>query len=294
MSGESTSTTLVGFYNDAVVSKLVAPYAIDANPAMLHIRTEMTPPGTKTHSFARVTKDTALSGTITEATGLSNTALDADNVDAAVAEIGIMRQFTKFGEKTSQLGTGGLHQLALEDGVMMNLEKYETDIWAQWANASTSVGTSGAAFTLADYAAALSQHTINKSRGKVVFMLTGTQGKNLRAEVVASGAAWLANGSGNRVLEQTDDDGFMGSLMGSNIYTNNLAATSGANKIGCALVDGGLNPRGGSTAASVAWMPEQAALPNVAFSGGLQIAVTMAYGLIEVLDYAYVKIATIA
>src|SRR5688572_9274114 len=101
MSGESTSTTLVGLYNDAVVSHLVAPYAIDPNPFMLHVRTEPTPAGTKTHSFARWTKDTALSGTITEGTGLSNTALDSDNVDASVAEVGIMRQFTKFGERTN-------------------------------------------------------------------------------------------------------------------------------------------------------------------------------------------------
>lgn len=295
MSGESTATTLVGFYNDAVVSKLVAPYAIDANPMMLHVRTEMTPPGTKVHSFARVTKDTALSGTITEATGLSNTALDADNVDATVAEIGIMRQFTKFGERTNMLGADGLHNLGIDDGVKMNLEKFETDLWDQASNASTSVGTSGAAFTIADFAAGLSQLTINKAKGKAVAMLTATQGKNLRAEVASSGAAFLATGTGNKILEQTEDDGFMGTFMGANVYTNNLAESSGANKLGLFIVDGGgANPENCAVAASVAWFPEVASLPNVAFSGGLQMAITMAYGSVEVLDYAYVKIATVA
>jgi hypothetical protein len=295
MSGESTSTTLAGFYNDAVVSKLVAPYAIDANVMMLHVRTEPTPPGTKTHSFARVTKDTALSGTITEASGLSNTALDADNVDASVAEIGIMRQFTKFGERTNMLGTDGLHSLGLDDGVKMNLEKYETDLWAEASNASTTTGTSGMAFTIADFAAGLSQLAINKAKGKAVALLSGTQGKNLRAEVASSGAAFLANGSGNVILQQTEDDGFMGSFMGANVFTNNLAESSGANKLGLFMIDGGgAKPEQCSTGASIAWMPEVAALPNVAFSGGLQMAITMAYGIIEILDYAYVKIATIA
>jgi hypothetical protein len=295
MSGESTSATLAGFYNDAVVSKLVAPYAIDANVMFPRVRTEMTPPGTKTHSFARVTKDTALSGTITEGNGLSNTALDTDNVDASVAEIGIMRQFTKFGEKTNMLGADGLHNLGLDDGVKMNLEKLETDCWAEASNASTSVGTSGAAFTIADYAAGISQLAINKAKGKAVALLSGTQAKNLRAEVASSGAVFLSNGNGNKILEQTEDDGFMGTFMGANVFTNNLAESSGANKLGLFMVDGGSGkPEQCSTGLSIAWMPEVASLPNVAFSGGLQMAITMAYGIIEILDYAYVKIATIA
>jgi hypothetical protein len=295
MTAESTSTTLVGHYNDAVVEMLTAPYAIDPNPFLAHVRAVATPPGTKVHSFPRVTKDTALSGTITEATGLSNTALDTANADATVAEVGILRQFTKFAERTNLLGTDGLHRLAYEDGTKMCLEKAETDLWAEASNASTSVGTSGAAFTIADFAAALSQHVINKSKGKVVFLLSATQGKNLRAEIASSGAAFLSGGSGDAILAQTAADGFMGTFMGSEVFTNNLAESSGANKLGLAMIDGsGPNPENCATAMSVAWMPEVAQLPNIVLSGGAQIAITMCYGIVEVIDYAYVGIATIA
>jgi hypothetical protein len=295
MTAESTTTTLVGHLNDAVVEMLTAPYAINPNPFLAHVRAVPTPRGTLVHSFPRVTKDTALSGTITEATGLSNVALDTANADATVAEVGIMRQFTKLAERTSLLGTEGLHRLAIEDGVAMCLEKAETDLWAEASNASTSVGTSGAAFTIANFAAALSQHVINKSKGTVVFLLSATQGKNLRAEIASSGAAFLSTGSGDQILAQTAADGYMGTFMGSNVFTNNLAESSSADKIGLAMIDGGgANPENCATAMSVCWMPEVVALPNIALSGGLTMATTMAYGIVEVLDYAYVGILTIA
>lgn len=296
MSAESTATTLAGHLNDAVVEMLTAPYAIDANPFLAHVRAMPTPKGTKVHSFPRITKDTALSGTITEATGLSNVALDTANADATVAEVGIMRQFTKFAERTSLLGTDGLHRMAIEDGVKMCLEKAETDLWAEASNASTTVGTSGAAFTIANFAGALSQHVVNKSRGTVVFLLSGTQGKNLRAEIASSGAAFLTTGSGDQILAQTAADGYMGTFMGSNVFTNNLAESDGgANKIGLAMIDGsGANPENCATAMSIAWMPEVASLPNIVLSGGLQMAITMCYGIVEVIDYAYVGLVTIA
>lgn len=295
MTAESTSSTLVGHYNDAVVEKLTAPYAIDPNPFIMHVRSAPTPPGTKVHSFPRVTKDTALSGTITEATGLSNTALDTANADATVAEVGIMRQFTRYAEVTNALGHDGLHNLAVEDGVAMCLEKAETDLWAEASNASTTVGTSGQAFTIANYAGALAQHTINKSKGKVVFLLSATQGKNLRNEIAASGAAFLSDGSGNEILKQAQDDGYMGTFMGCPIYTNNLAESSGADKIGLAMIRGdGAKPEQCATAMSVTWMPRMVQLPNIALSGGMQMAITMCYGIVEVIDYAYVGIVTLA
>lgn len=296
MSAESTTSTLVGHLNDAVVEMLTAPYAIDPNPFLAHVRAVPTPRGTKVHSFPRVTKDTALSGTITEATGLSNVALDTANADATVAEVGIMRQFTKLAERTSLLGTDGLHRLAIEDGVKMCLEKAETDLWAEASNASTSVGTSTLAFTIANFAAALSQHVINKSKGTVVFLLSATQGKNLRAEIASSGAAFLTTGAGDQILAQTAADGYMGTFMGSNVFTNNLAESDGGTgKIGLAMIDGGgANPENCATAMSVCWMPEVVSLPNIALSGGLTMATTMAYGIVEVLDYAYVGINTLA
>ncbi|HYF01274.1 MAG TPA: hypothetical protein VEJ18_20290 [Planctomycetota bacterium] len=294
MANESTTATLTGWLNTSVLSKVVAPYAIDPNPAQLHVRVEPLAPGTKTAAFSKITKDTALSGTITEATGLSNVAFDTAAVTAAVAEVGILRQFTKLGERTNMLGPDGLHREAIEDGVRMCLEKLETDVWAEFVNASTSVGTSGAAFTVANVAGAIAQHTVNKSVGPIVGFLPATAAKNLRADVVASGSSIFATGAGNELLAQTQADGFMGSFMGIPHYTNNLGTASGANTIGAYMVDGG-GPfaKNCSTGMALGWMPEVAANTTPALSGGMLMAITMAYGLVEVLDYAYVKTTTI-
>lgn len=296
MSGESTSSTLTGWLNSQVISRVIAPYAIDPNPAQLHVRVEMLPPATKVHAFSTITKDTALSGTITEANGLANTAYDTANATATVAEVGILRQFTKLGERTNLLGPDGLHRAALEDGVKMCLEKFETDCWAQFANASTSAGVSGSTFKVSDVASALGQLLINKAKGNPVALLPATASKNLRADVVSNAAGIFAAGAGNNLLARTGDDGYMGDFMNVPFYTNNLAATSGADKVGAFMIDGnGSNPSEWcSTGASVGWMPEPAQWSNPVFSGGMQMAITMAYGLVEVIDYAYVKITTIA
>jgi hypothetical protein len=296
MSGETTTSTATGWLQASNLTVNSAPYAIDPNPAMLHIRTEMMGPGSKVKAFSKETKDTALSGNITEATGLSNTAWDTAQVTATAAEWGIMRQLTKFAERTNVYGPEGLQYRMQTDGVAMCLERWEALIWAEWANASTTVGTSGAAMTLADIGSAFAQHTINKSNGQIVFMLTATQSKNVRNEALSSGAAFLANGSGAGILRQTQPGGYVGNILGADLFTNNLGTASGANTLGCAMIDAaapGADPVNGATAAAVVWMPESFMIGNAAMSGGAQIAVTMCAGLVEVLDFAYVKIATI-
>ncbi len=294
MAGESTSSTLTGWYVTQL-SNVPAWYALDPNPAQDRLRVEGLDRGSKVKAFSRITKDTALSGTITEATGLSNTALDTDQVTATVAEVGILRQFTKLAERTNLMGPGGLLAVAVEDGVKMCLEKFETDTWAQFANASTSVGTSGAAYTIANSVQAQSQHVVNKSRGNIAFMMAATAGKNLRQDIVATGGAIFGAGAGDGMLRKTDTStGYMGNFLGDDYYTNNLASTSGADSIGAAVIDNTAPPEEAATGCALGWMPE-ASMPfdNPVFSGGTQVAITMAYGLIEVLDRSYVKITTI-
>lgn len=298
MSGETTTSTVTGWLHASQLSMGTAPYAIDPNCAMLHIRTEPTPKGTAVHAFSRETKDTALSGNITEATGLSNTAWDTAQVTATTAEWGIMRQLTKKSERQNIYGPEGLQFRMVTDGTAMCLERWETLVWAEFANASTSVGTSGQALTLADIGSAFAQATVNKIDASLVFMLSATQGKNIRNEALASGAAFLSNGSGAGILRQTQAGGYMGNLLGADFFTNNLAASASADKVGVAMVDAGPgsgnDPVKGATAGSIAWMPEAYMLGQPAFSGGAQIAITMCGGLVEVIDYAYVKLVTIA
>lgn len=298
MANETTTATVTGWLQASTLSVLSSPYAIDNNPAMQHIRAEMLPQGTKVAAFSREVKDTALAANITEATGLANTAWDTSQVTATAAEWGILRQLTKFAERTNIYGPAGLQARMVTDGVAMCLERWETLIWAEWANASTSVGTSLQAMTLADVGSAFAQHTINKSIGPIVFMLSATQGKNIRNEALGSGASFLAAGGDNHgILKQTGVGGYMGTLLGADFYTNNLAVTATSDKVGIAMIDagpGGGPPENGASAATVAWMPEAFLLGNPVFSGGAQIAITMCAGIVEVSDFAYVKIVTIA
>jgi len=298
MAGETTVSTLAGWFHTQLIDKLLAPYAIDPFCSMKHVRLAEVPQGTVAVAFNTVTKDTALSSTITEATGLSNTAYDTTKATATAAEVGIMRQSTKLSEHQNLYGRDGLFMQWVDDGVKMCHEKCETDVNGQWTNASTSVGTSGANFTLANLGQALAQHTVNKSIGALYGYLHATAGKNLRAEVLDSGATWLATGAGNNLLKRTNVDGYMGSLLGVELYTNNLGLTSGGDKISCIMVDGQAPENDSancSTALAIAW--DVQATPifyNPIFSGGMQVAFTMAYGLVEVIDYPYVKAPTIA
>lgn len=293
MANEAGTAAVTGWINTSLISGLVEWYLLDAFPAQKSIRVENILPGTKTAAFSRVTKQTALSSTITELTGLSNTVFGTTNVTATIAEVGILRQFTKLVERTNILGPNGLLEAALRDGIQMCLEKFETDVCAQWTNASTSVGTTNAAFTVANFAAGISQLAINKAKGDAVAILTTTQAKNLRADIVTSGAAVFAAGNGNGIMQRVGDDGYVGMVFGVPSYTNNLGLVVTTDTYGAFLVDGNKNPSGASTAAALGWMPEMSMLNQPAFSGGAQMAVTMAYGLIEVLDGAYVKITTV-
>lgn len=292
MASESGTAAVTGWLNTSIIQGVTAWYLLDAFPAQKFIRVEDISPGTKTAAFSKVTKQTALSGTITELTGLSNTAFGATNVTAAIAEVGILRQFTKLVQKTNIYGPDGLILQAIKDGVNMCLEKFETDVWGQWTNASTSVGTTNTGFTTANYAAGISQFAINKANGPYAAMLTTTQAKELRADVISSGAAVMAAGEAAGLMQPVGNDGFVGTFMSVPAYTNNLGLVSGNDTIGAFLTDGNRNPDHASTGAALGWMPELAMLNRPEFSGGAQVAVTMAYGLVEILDGSYVKITT--
>jgi hypothetical protein len=297
MAAETTVATLAGWFHSQLIDKLMYPYAIDSFCSMKHVRVAPCPQGTKVVSFPTATKDTALSGTITEATGLSNVAFDTTKASATVAEVGIMRQSTKLSGHQNLYGENGLLMAWIDDGLKMCHEKCETDVNAEWTNASTSVGTSGSTFKIADLGSALAQHTINKSQGSLYGYLHATAGKNLRNEVLGSGAAWLTTGAGNNLLKRTNSDGYMGNILDIELYTNNLGLASSADKISCIMVDGQAPGQAqySATAMAVAWDVQMTPIwYNPALSGGMQVAFTMAYGLVEAVDHAYVKAATIA
>jgi len=294
MANESTTTTITGIITTSYIARTLLNYAIDPFVAFSRLRMEpVTGQGTKTAAFAVPTKDTALSAIITEATGLTATAMDFANTTVAVAEVGILRQITKLARRTNILGESGLYQFLIEDGGRMCMEKHETDAWAQWDNASTVAGLSGQALTLSNLAAAISQRAINKAKGNAVFFLTTTQTSNMRSAVLSTDATAFASGSANELLHVTQDDGYVGRFFGVPIFTNTLAATSGVDKVGVLMTDGEMSPANAATGCAMGWMPEPESV-NTPELPGYKVAITMAYGLGEINDYQYTKLVTIA
>lgn len=291
MANETTTTTLVGSINTSVIQKVMLNYAIDPVTALPRMRIEtIAGQGTATAAFTVPTKATA--GAVTEGTGMSNTALTTAKTTVAVSEVGILRQPTKLSARTNVMGEQGTYIFIVEDGTRLCMEKFDTDAWAQWANASTSVGTSGANFTLANFAAGVSQLTINKAVGDYVCMLSSFQGRDLRNACVASSAPLLQALGFANVAMRTGQGGYMGAPMGVPTYTSNLAASASSDKVGVFMVDGYLNPANAATGVALLWMPEPEFLGTPSLTGR-QIAVTTAYGMAEVQDFNYTKIVTI-
>lgn len=290
MANETTTTTISSVINSSYIEPLMLKYAIDAAVALPFLRvSNVMGKGTKTAQFAVVAKDSASS--LTEATDPSNVTLDYTAVTVAIGEVGIVRDVTKMALRTNIIGEAELLSFIVEEGSTLCVEKMETDVWAIFGSASTSVGTSGAAFTLANFAAGLSQLGINKARGRAVCMLSGKQASDLRDAVIASSAAVLANGAAANVLSQVGDDGVVGELFGCPIYMSNLAATSGADKIGCFMINGAAYPQNAPIGMALGWMPEAEQLGNPSLRS-MEIAVTCAYGVAEISDFNYVKIVT--
>jgi hypothetical protein len=203
----------------------------------------------------------------------------------------VLRHITKKAARFNMLGDAGLEAWAVEDGAKLCLEKMETDGLAIFTNASTSQGTTGAPLTIGNMANAISQLSINKARGKGLFILSTFQARDLRAAVASSSAPILQYIAAS-LMNGPDDSGYSGTFMGKNVYETNLALTSGADKIGAYLIDGYTNPKNAPIGCALGWMPEVEAVQTPQMPGK-QVAVTVCYGWAEISDFNYCKLPTV-
>lgn len=291
MASETTATTLSGAINTSFIAKVMNNYAIDLNVLLPRVRYEPVANGTGTAAFMIPTKSSSAAA-ITDGTGMSNASLTISNTTVAASEVGILRQVTKKASRFNVLGDKGMHDFVIEDGKRLVLEKMETDGLAQFTNASTSVGTSGANFTIANALSAISQASINKMRGNAYFVLSTFQARDLRAAVGASSAPILSFVGGASLLSGPDNTGMTGVFAGKPVYETNLALAVSSDKLGAYLIDGYMNPENAPTGCALGWMPEPEEVNTPALPGRQQ-AVTACYGFGEIADFNYVKILTI-
>lgn len=294
MALETTTTTIAGAINTSLIARVMSNYAIDNFVALSHLRMEsVAGRGTNTAAFAIPTKATVGAGP-GEGTPFSNTALTITKTTVACSEVGITRLVTKQAARFSVLGAEDeVYNFVIEDGARLTYEKMETDAWAQFPNASASVGTTNTAMAIADFASGVSQMSINKATGPYLALLTTIQVRDLRAAAAASAAPILTAIGFDQLIRRVGEDGFVGSPMGVPTWTSNLATTAnaGVDKVGVFMVDGNAKPDNAPFAVALGWAPEPVVLASPTYPG-VQATVTAAYGMGEIADFNYVKVVT--
>ena len=293
MAAETATANIASLINVEYISPLMAQYALDAFVTLDKVRVEnLALRATKQASWPIPTKDTLISASTNEASDLSNTALDFTDATASVAEYGILRDVTKLAKRTSVLGgEDALTQWIIEEGGVMCFEAIENALVSRFTSASTSVGTSGGAFTLSNLASGQSKLAINKARGECVCVLSGQQQSDLRDALVTTTATAFSDAAVRGAMGPARQDGYFGRVLGCDVWYTNLAASATDDKVGICMINGAVRPEYAPIGLAVLWWPEAEQLNNPSLRSE-EIAITTAFAQAEILDYCYVKFVT--
>lgn len=294
MSGETTGTSVTELVNSEFIEPLILDYAMDLMViAPLCRVANLAGKSTKTAAFPRWVKDAG--GDITEATAISNTELETtEATPVTAAQVGILREVTDLAAATNILGPEGLMDYIVRDGAMLCAEMLEDDLAGRFASASSSVGTSGADMSVANFVEAIAKLDTNKARGEKVCVLDDQQAFDLRSAVAASGAQVFGNAAtGAQTILNARSDAYLGELFGVRTWLTNLTDTAngGADVVGFMGINGASSPNYAPIGVALLWQPKVKALPSPANTSEV-VAITMAYGEGEIADEYYVKLVT--
>jgi hypothetical protein len=268
-------------------------YSAERDKTTQWLHTEMIAGQSDVARFARPALDAAAG--LSEATDAANTQLDFTSATATAAEVGLVRTISNLALDANALGRAELLRFVQEDAARLIGIKKETDAYAEFANASNSVGTTGVAMTLSDFVEGFSTLVdTNHAEGDVKFMGTSTQVKDLRDALTSSGA--VVNTGLQGLMSPRRADGASFDWLGVPIYSSTLAASSGGDKIGAFIVDGSMpggRPEFGATGRALVWDP-RVMIEESAQKGAIIFRASTAYGLVEKADEFYVKAVTIA
>jgi hypothetical protein len=289
MANETLSSSLTEIVNSEFISPQILDYAIDNTVIAPLCRVErLMGKATATAAFPRWIKDTGAD--LTEGSDLSNNELEtSENTAVTAAMVGILREITDFAQDTTILGRAGLLQMVLEDGAKLCTEMLEDDLAAVFASASTSVGTSGADMTIANFVEALCQLDTNKARGPKWCVLDDQQSSDFLKAIAASTATTLTNEGGSMLNQFTQSRSFLGIP----VYVTNLTDTANmaADVVGCMGVDGVAAPANAPIGIALLWEPRVKMASDPATVSDV-LSITQAHGVGEISDFNYVKIVT--
>jgi hypothetical protein len=276
---------------------MILDYAIDATVASPFCRlADISSQATLTVSFPVWVKDTAAA--VNEGSDMSLDDLETTDVTITVGMFGVLREITDLVATSTILGSG-LTQAVVQEAAMLCMEKFEDLIVATYANASSSVGTSGANLTFAQFVSAY--HVLNQAlaQGPKVSVLHPIQAADLVDDLVGLSTSWLThNGVDASLLSgQSGQGGYMGTLLNVPIYQTSLCdtANAGADRVGAMFVNGsaenGGNPRMAATGVAVKWLPKVRTQSDAAGSADV-LGITMCAAASELKDASICKIVT--
>jgi hypothetical protein len=291
MALETTITSITEIVPAEMISDVIMLEARDQMVVAPLCHAVRLPEGSgKVYNFPALEKDVGEDITTEGTTTLSNVELTFTETSVTVAQVGILRETTKFAERTNRLGAGGLLSLDIGHAARALAEMVDDDLCAHFANITDSVGATGVDLSVANILEAIAKQRTNCANGRLVFVLDDQQQSDLMQAVGASGAM-LFNGA-NQNIVNARVDGYMGDFVGADFYYTNLTdSTGGTDVIGACLVDGSSNPGRASLGLVTLWTAEREEIKDIA-KVTTKRAWTSAYGTGLIGDLYSVKIVT--
>ena len=210
-------TTAAGSAGELIAAEIVSRLVIDAAyaeavmPALVRVA-DISGSSTLSVDFPKWPLLTA--SDLTEATDMSNTAVNTTSMLVTADEAGIMITVTDM--LLNGAGLGGLEPFAEELGKAL-ASKIDADLLLSASSFTNSVGTSGAEMTEADFLSAIYALELGNAKGPFVAVLHPYQVSNLRGAIASStGAVW---GGASAPAAQV---GSLGSLYGVDIVRMQL------------------------------------------------------------------------
>jgi N4-gp56 family major capsid protein len=228
-------TTAVGSAGELVAAEIVSRLIIDAayGEAVMPplVRTaDISEDSTNTVDFPKWPELSATN--LTEGTDASNTAVNTSSTTVTADEAGIMITVTDM--LLNGAGIGGLEPYAEELGKAL-ASKIDTDLLAEVADFTNSVGTTAVDITEADFLEAIYTLESGNAKGPFACVLHPIQVRDLRSALTATtGAIWSGPSA------PAEDLGAFASLYGVDVYksTNCASVNTDADRQGVMMPSG--------------------------------------------------------
>jgi len=282
MANETTRTSLTEIINSEVIADRIISYAYDAMViAPLTRKMDLRGKASSVASFPQWELDAVSDITTEGTTTLSNVELQTTEVATiSAAAVGILRHVTEHALATNMLGEAGLLAFITQaDGPRLCGLEVENDLAALFSGFSTTVGTSGADLTIANFVEAIARMDTANARGRRVCVLDDQQAFDLRAAVASTSGAVFSQAGAQSVLN-ANGNGFVGELFGVPIWLTNLTDTdnTGADVVGAMFIDGESDPEYAALGMALLWLPKVLMVP-VPNAVAHNISISMAYGV---------------